>query len=303
MQIYNIIECLKCYKNQESTKKNYLSIWRHFNRFLGQLDKLLEKWEQRTVLFAGYLIDQGLQSSTIRSYVSAIKCMLVDDNYKWEDDMVILNTLTRACKRINDRVYIRKPIKKPMLELILFELGRYWNKQPYLCTMYRALFALLYYGLFRIGELTLGNHLVHACNVHIAKEKGKMLFILFTSKTHDQASKPQKIKITRLSDRQDSQGHFCPFMLTEQYLQIRGDYADFNEQFFIFSDKSPVKAEMARKVLKDVLKHMNIECAYFGTHGFCAGRACDLLKAGYSVDQIKIIGHWKSNAVYRYLRT
>ena len=106
------------------------------------LDVLPSRWEQRVTLFAAYLIDKGLQSSTIKSYVLAIKYVLIDDNYKWEDEQVLLNTLTRACRRTNDRVYIRRPIKKPLLELILFEVGRYWRDQPYLIVLYRAMFAL-----------------------------------------------------------------------------------------------------------------------------------------------------------------
>ena len=37
-------------------------------------------------------------------------------------------------------------------------------------------------------------------------------------------------------------------------------------------------------------------------HGICAGHACDLLDLGLSVEAIKKIGHWRSNAVYKYLK-
>ena len=109
--IYNIIEKLKCCKKRELTKANYLGIWRQFNRFINQLDVLPQRWKQRATLFAAYLVDQGLQSSTIKSYMSAIKCILIDDNYDWVDEQILLNTLTRVCRKVNDRVFIRRPIK------------------------------------------------------------------------------------------------------------------------------------------------------------------------------------------------
>ena len=298
-QICRIIECLKSLKKRESTKKNYLGIWHHFNRFINRLDILPNKWEQRMVLFVAHLVDQGLQSATVKSYISAIKCMLRDDDYDWDDNHVLLNTFTRVCHMTNYTVHLRRPIKQPLLELILYELACIFQQQPYLLILYRAFFALLYYGLFRVVELARGDHPVKACDVHVSKLKAKMLFILRKSKTHNVGDKPQKIKIE--STNQSLAGHFCPFKLTEDFILMRGSYLDVNEQFFIFKDKFPVLSQV-RTVLETAIKNLNLDPKYFGTHGLCAGRACNLLKAGYTIEQIKLIGCWKSNAVYHYLK-
>ena len=111
----------------------------------------------------------------MKSYVSAIKRTLLDDGYCWEDNRVLIHSLTRACKLKNDRVQTRLPIQSSLLELILFEIPRLFNgEQPYLIAMYRDLFAVGYYGLFRIGKLTLSKHVIKAKNVHIAKNKEKL---------------------------------------------------------------------------------------------------------------------------------
>ena len=73
-QINQILEKLKGMSTRDTTKQNYLSIWRHFNRFVIRLDKPPGTWEERTVLFCAHLVENGLQSQTIKSYVSAIKC-------------------------------------------------------------------------------------------------------------------------------------------------------------------------------------------------------------------------------------
>ena len=68
----------------------------------------------------GYKIDQGMQSSTVKSYVSAIKKTLIDDGYSWDDNKVLVSSLTKACRIINDRVMTRLPINCSLLEMMLF---------------------------------------------------------------------------------------------------------------------------------------------------------------------------------------
>ena len=79
--------------------------------------------------------------------------------------------------------------------MILRTTEQYFRDQPFLNMLYQALFATSYFGLFRVGELTLGEHTVKARDVQIGKNKNKMLFILRTSKTHWKDAKPQMIKI------------------------------------------------------------------------------------------------------------
>ena len=186
-------------------------------------------------LYGAYLVNQGTQSSTIRSYTSAIKCILCMDGYKWKDDEMLLHTLTRACRLINDQVKTRMPIQIGLLEILLFELGRLYNKQWYLETMYKCLLSMGYYGLLHVGELAHGDHTIKAKNIHMGVNKNKILIILYSSKTHGKESAPQEIKITG-----QSQHHFCPFKLARVYMNLRGGFSNENEQFFIFSDSSPV---------------------------------------------------------------
>ena len=290
-------------KNPMSTQQNYLGIWRNFNKFLLHLEKVPRLWEQRTILFCAHLVDTGLQSSTIKSYISAIKGVLCDDDYQWSENQFVLHTLTKACKNVNDRVHIHRPIRKGVLEVILFELGRIFQDQIYLLVMYRAFFALMYHGLFRIGELALGDHIVKACNVHVARNKDKLLFRLITSKTHNKGTKPQEVKITsHRSGNVKNVHHFCLFKLTRAFLTLHRDYIQGNEQFFVFRDKSPLKPIMVRRVLRQVLMRIGLNPDLYSLHSFHAGRTSDLIKLGYSIEEVKCLGRWKSNAVYAYIK-
>ena len=112
----------------------------------------------------------------------------------------MLHSLTLACKARNDSVTTCLPIHCSLLEMILFEIERVYKQQPYLVILFQALIALGYYGLFHIGELTLSKHCVKAHNVHSTVNKNKLLIILYSSKTHDQSCRPQKVKISAVTD-------------------------------------------------------------------------------------------------------
>ena len=199
MQMINIIEKLKYQQTRKSTAKMYLNVWRQFNAFLMRLDVKPKFWEQRVSIFMAYLVEfKKLQSSTIKSYISAIKKTLIADNYKWDDSYMILSTLTKACRVVNDCVTTRLPIRFGFFEMILYEVQKIFAQQPYLETLYKALFALGYYGLMRIGELTASDYTAKAKDIHIGTNKDKILIILHSSKTHSRESRPQKIKIQSL---------------------------------------------------------------------------------------------------------
>ena len=296
-------------RTRVSTAKNYLSIWRQFNRFVIRLDVKPSSWEDRASLFVAQLIEDGLQSSTVKSYVSAIKRILIDDGYQWNDSKILLAALTRVCRLINDRVRTRFPIQCGLLELILFEVQRHFlmKNQVYLVFLYQAIFILGYYGLMRVGELTQSEHTLKAKDMHLSTNREKLKIVLYTSKTHDEGSYPQNIYIRSHNTENATFYHdknFCPFKVLENYLVIRNEYDIDAEQFFIFRDGSPVRPDQARAVLKLMLSKLGLNPALYDMHSMRIGRCSDLVhKFHYSVDEVKWIGHWKSSCIYRYIRT
>ena len=260
-------------------------------------------WEERTTMFCVYLAKiKEVQSSTIKTYVTAIKSKLVADDYEWNDKLVLLSTFTGVCRLHNDFVRTRFPIGVKLLDMILAEIGRIINS-VYLVLMYRTLFLLAYYGLMRIGELTCSDHALKAKDIHTADNKNKILLVLYSSKTHGFGSKPQKIKITSLKSLKNNHRFFCPFEITNKFLQLRGGYDHESEQLMIFADGSPVQSTHVRNLLRKIIKRMGLNPKYYGTHSFRIGRATDLMKSGTPVEKIKHWGRWKSNAVYKYLRS
>ena len=201
------------------------------------------------ILFVGYLIESKKKSQTIKSYISAIRALLRDDRITLNENKYLLTVLTKACKFRNDRVRTRLPIGRRLLEMILEETEIYFlgQGQVFLCRLYKALFAIGYYGLLRVGEITSGDHPVRVGDVKIADNKNKMMFILRTLKTHWKNVKPQTVKIC--STKKYSY-RFCPYQIIRDYMEVRKSFVSKDEPFFIFRDRSPVKPNNMRSVLK-----------------------------------------------------
>ena len=289
---------------RESTSRTYLKIWRQFNQFIVKLDVMPPTWEARATLYIAYLIDCGKQSSSIKTCVSAIKKLLLLDNYDWKDNEVLLNSLTKSCRLVNDKVTVRLPIQHSLFEMILFEIERIYPMQVYLQYLYKAIFVLCYYCMMRVGEVTYSPHVLLAKNVHIAKNKNKLLFLLYSSKTHGKSHRPQKIKITESkSYKVRFFRHFCPFVTLKSFLKLRGCmYGTEDEHFFIYQDKQMVKATQVTNILKLCIKSIRLDNSLYSIHSFRIGRTSDLIKLKYPIDVIKRLGRCKSNAVYKYIR-
>ena len=226
------------------TKKNYYQIWRTFNEFFLKLDVKPREWEDRIILFIGYLVQNKRQSSTIKSYVSAIKAVLKINGIKFNPDLYLLSSLTKACKLVNDKVHTKLPIHKGVLGLIIAQLPNMFANQPYLLLLYKAMFVTAYYGLLCVGELTAGSHPIKAKDVFIGSNKDKLMMVLRSSKTHDKSMKPQIIKIMGLGEKtlvtlgknSTNQQHICPFRTIRKYIAVRKSFKTDYECFFVFRD-------------------------------------------------------------------
>ena len=108
--------------HRDKTRQNYHRIWNSFNQFLVKLDARPKFCEDKVSLFIVNLINNGAQSATIKSYVSAIKSQLLADKYKWDDDKLMLCSLTADCRMHNDWVCTHLPIHCRFLEMILYEI-------------------------------------------------------------------------------------------------------------------------------------------------------------------------------------
>ena len=107
-------------------------------------------WEDRLTLFVGYLIQNNRQSTTMHSYICAIKAVLRMNGIDIKEDRYLLASMVHACRLKNDKLRTRLPVQKGMLCILLETVQEHFLSinQPYLSIMYRALFTTMYYGMF-----------------------------------------------------------------------------------------------------------------------------------------------------------
>ena len=259
-------------------------------------------------LYVSYLINSNIKSNTIKCYISAICAILSEVQVELNEDKILLSSLTRACRIHNNRITTKLPIKKGLVNLLIHSLQDYYanNPQVYLTKLFAAMFSTTYYGLFRIGEVTASQHVVKAKDVHIGTNKHKLMFVLYSSKTHDKSVKPQIIKIVAIKQGSTSQKEqmqqFCPFHILQDFVQVRKPRYSEDEQFFVFLDRSPVQPHHFRNILKELLIFNGFNPSLYSSQGFRSGRSTDLYDMGVSVETIKKLGRWKSSAVLMYLR-
>ena len=83
---------------------------------------------------------------------------------------------------------------------------------------------------------------------------------------------------------------------------MRKSCAHGNEQFFVFSNRDPVRIKNVRKLLKKTIELIGLDTKLYNTHSLRAGRSVDLVLMGIQIPVVRKLGRWTSNAIYAYLK-
>lgn len=306
-----VVQELEVRAVEDSTLATYMVAWHGFCDFYIHLDDKEITWEHRLELYVAYLIIKKAQEATIKSYISGIKYVANLIGIHIDDSKCRFHSLVKAARIKNGKIRIRLPIKLKLLNRMIDELPNIpkLQNQPYLVKLYRAIFASAYYGLLRIGEITGSKHSISSRDVHLAMDRPKVQFRIWTAKNKKRGAWPDDIKIEGLRDCKacfkDSQVRssyrYCPVHLIMQYHSVRPQTPG-NVQFFCFQDGRPIPQVQLRNIIKLVLKSMGITTDAHNGQSFRSGRACDLKKLNYSIRDIKFFGRWKGNSIYKYFK-
>ena len=78
--------------------------------------------------------------------------------------------------------------------------------------------------------------------------------------------------------------------LIGNYLRIRGPFKDSQEQFFIFRDGNAVLPRHVAQTLRKAISALGLKANFYGTHSLRIGRTTDLVKFGYSIEEVRHMG-------------
>ena len=90
----------------------------------------------------------------------------------------------------------------------------------------------------------------------------------------------------------------CPVQLMLDYLALQRDKPGF---LFNSPDGSPISQSTFSDQLSTALKYCGLNLACYKGHSFCIGAASYAADRGMSDAQIRVMGHWKSNAFHKYI--
>ena len=159
--------------------------------------------------------------------------------------------------------------------------------------MFKAAFTLSFWGLLRIGEITLskGNNAGQILAVDDVKlTLDKLVIHLRFSKT-DQTGKGVSIEIPKITG-----STICPFLNVSEYLAIRPK-STATKSLFCHYNGTILTRQQFSALLSNSLKFSGIEA-----HSFRIGGATALSFTGYSDEEIQSRARWRSAVFKSYIR-
>lgn len=248
------------------------------------------------VLFITYLYENNYSAATIKTYLSGIGFYHKVNNWYDPMEFFMVKKLLEGCKRLKNKKDIREPITYLKLKNICSVL-------PLVCfdgfesRLFQAAFILAYFGLFRISELVVttasqSDRPLRYSDVSFIKMNSVIKITIRYSKTN-QAGTPI---IMCIPCEQDS--NLCPVCALQRYCCIRPKIQGY---MFVHSDGRPVTQTQFSAVLAKAVRMCGFE-NHFRSHSFRIGRATQLALEGTSMDIIKRLGRWRSDASRLYVR-
>lgn len=276
----------------------YNNAIRSFEKFRHEYN-LTSDWPipvDHMILYLSFCFEKGLSPKSITTYLAGINYVHKILGFKSFNQVFMVNKLLEGCRRSRPTQDLRAPLTIHVLEEICLNLHSVCYDN-YETTLFRALFTLAYFGLFRVSELTASSicHLGHAIllnDVHFEENEQYIVICLRHYKT-SQYGNPAIIKLPR------NMNGLCPVSEILEYLKIRSKGFSI---LFCHKNGAPILRSQFSRVLSLAIDKTRYRAGHFRTHSFRIGRATDLAIAGYPSDAIMKLGRWSSNSFKLYVR-
>ena len=229
-----------------------------------------------------------LSPSSVTSIVSALGYQFKLFSFPDPTSSFVIRKILSGLTKANPSVDSRLPVT-PSILLSIISTSRRVASSPFELALFPALFSLMFHALLRLGEVTDSPHNLQYSNLSLTTNA---LSLTFTSFKH---SLGHPVTITL----QASASPACPVRLIHSYLTLRGHSPG---PLFMSHNRSPLNASYFRSFLKSSLALAGLSSLRITPHSFRIGAATYAASMGFTSEQIKTLGRWRSAAFKKYIR-
>lgn len=283
-----------------NTKKAYAAGLARF-KFFRQLQGWPLSWPPSVTEIILYLASLSLSVCSYRTavlYLAAISFQCKSQSVYDTTKHFLVGKALQGFQKLAKDKRARLPITSDILKGLL-------TKLPAVCLnefeilLFQAAFSMAFFGFFRVGEITGPNckasvlhKLVSIQDVQCISD-GVLKVKLRFSKT-DQLGKGVIIMLAKQSDP-----ILCPVRAIQSYLSMRPPSLG---PLLIHQNGRVLTRYQFSAVLRKALAVAYPSLSSFSTHSFRLGAATTAARMGLSVEKIKALGRWSSNAYKTYIQ-
>ena len=249
---------------------------------------------QEIMYFISYLDLTGYAATSITSYTSALGFLHKAMGLKDPTQNFIVQKMLSGINKVNGRLDSRLPITIMILHRLVESLPKTIDVL-YHRILLRAMFLMAFFGLFRIGELTIQTDGSISLFLECINLVNNQIVLMISNFKHNADRRPVKILINS-----QTISSLCPVRALSEYLKIRGLKKG---PLFCFSDGKPIPRTFFTSRLKFCLNFCGLDTKLYQSHSFRIGCASFLSSKGFSDDQIQKLGRWKNNSFVAYVRS
>ena len=270
--------------------------FKSFRLKCGEAEQTGPSPEAEVLRFIAHLHKSGKAASTVAAYVSAVSTLHKINHWQNTCDNYMVKRALKGVSRERVSEDTRAPVTPALLESLLLALPHVC-KTSYEAALFKSIYLLAFFGLFRIGELVCPSRHDIARSVlnvnDLATQPGKIRLRVRFSKT-DQTGKTSDVIICQKA------GHpLCPVRAMFEFMKIR---VKKSGPLFMHFDSTFVSRFQFNAVLKAALSFANVHSVNVKSHSFRIGGATNAIAKGVPYEQVQEMGRWKSDAAKRYIR-
>ena len=282
-----------------STKQGYTRAWQLFDEVMSVLDipyngiNSLPLSYQQIVAFISFMLAKRYAPTTVISYVSALSYAHKMSGLSDPCAVFAVQKVLASATKISPSVDHRLPITLSILSSLTNSL-KSTTSNPYLRSLFKAMYIVSFFALMRVGEITTNT----TGNVALMSDQIRFFptHVILTIRhfKHNVSGQPVELVMTK-----QTESSICPVNSLIEYFHLRG--SEFGP-LFCFPDLKPIPRQFFIKNLKLNLSFCGLNTSLYQSHSFRIGGASFFASLGFSDEQIRLLGRWKTNSFRIYIR-